>query len=159
MNTRQVLPITISLALASVACRARSGEPSALSAADVAAIKSTEGKWVQAILAGDWATGAAVHTEAAVRMPPNAPDVRGRAAVQASLTQMGKPSAFTLSSLEIEGRGDLAYAWETFSITFPGEASSRGTTTTGRGLVVLRKQADGSWLASRVIWNSDQPLK
>jgi len=24
-------------------------------------------------------------------------------------------------------------------------------------VVIMRKQADGSWLASRVIWNSDQP--
>jgi len=157
MKTHQMRLMSAALALASVACGAGRGEPSPLSASDVAAIKSTEGKWVQAILAGDWATGAAVHTEDAVRMPPNAPDVRGREAVQASLTQ--KPSAFTLSSVEIDGRGDLAYAWETFSITFPDKAGAQGTTTTGRGLVVFKKQADGSWLASRVIWNSDQPLK
>ena len=73
-------------------------------------------------------------------------------AILTALPQYGKPTAFTLESPEIDGRGDLAYAWERFSYT------SSKLVITGRGLVIFRKQPDGSWLADRVIWNSDQPL-
>jgi len=69
-----------------------------------------------------------------------------------ALPQYGKPTAFTLESPEIDGRGDLAYSWQRFSYT------SSKLVITGRGLVIFRKQPDGSWLADRVIWNSDQPL-
>ena len=144
--------LSLTCVLLATACAGGSAPPAGLSAEDVAAIKRTERNWVQAMLAGDWSAGAAIHTLDAVRMPPNAPDVRGRAAILTALPQYGKPTAFTLESPEIDGRGDLAYAWERVSYT------SSKLAITGRALVIFRKQTDGSWLADRVIWNSDQPM-
>jgi ketosteroid isomerase-like protein len=158
MNTKSTIPVALALLLAMTSCRPATKSAAELSSDDIAAIKTFEQNWVQAILAGDWAAGAAQHTEEAVRMPPNAPDVRGRTAIQASLGERGRPNAFTLTSKEIEGRGDVAYSWQTFSITLPARGNSPSTTLNGRGLVIFRKQADSAWLADRVIWNFDQPL-
>ena len=54
--------------------------------------------------------------------------------------------------------GDLAYAWNSYSLTSVLSGAVEAITATGRALVILRKQPDGSWLFHRVIWNSDLPL-
>jgi ketosteroid isomerase-like protein len=38
------------------------------------------------------------------------------------------------------------------------EGMEQPITDSGKYLVLLSKQADGSWLISAVIWNSDMPL-
>lgn len=151
-----LLTACAAVTLAVAACRP-AAEAGGLSDRDVAAIKELEARWVQIVLGGDWAAGAAVHTEDAVRMPPNASDVRGREAIEASLAELGNVTDFTLTSVEIDGRDNLAYAWETGSITFIPKGESEAVTDRFRALVTFRKQPDGSWLADRVIWNSDQP--
>jgi len=158
MNRESTIPVALALLLSVMSCRPASNTAGALSSDEVAAIKAVEQTWVQANLAGDWAAGAGVHTDDAIRMPPNGPDVRGRAAIQAALVERGTPSAFTLTSREIQGSGDLAYSWQTFSVTPPARGAVASSATTGRALVIWRKQADGTWRADRVIWNSDQPL-
>jgi len=143
--------------LLTTACAGGSAPPPGLSAEEVGAIKRAQQKYEQAVLAGDWAGVSAVHTADAIRMPPNAADVRGRAAIETDMAAAGKPVAFNTTTSEVDGRGDLGYEVVTFSITLPAKGAAKPTTVTGRGLVILRKQPDGSWLASRVIWNSDQP--
>ena len=155
MSTRSIV-LVMALALTFSACPAP--QVGQLSEEDVAAIRSTREAYVQAVLAGDWAAAAALHTDEAVRMPPNAPDVRGRAAIEASLAEIDTVTEFTLTSVEIDGRDGLAYGWQTLSITFVRKGVPGPITATGRGLVTWRKQPDGSWLADRVVWNSDQPL-
>ena len=141
--------------LGGIACGRAEPSSCGLSSEDIAAIRNNQQSLIKALLAGDWNGAAAVHTEDAVRMPPGAGDERGRAAIHASLAQMERPSAITLKGSEIEGCGDLAYAWATFSITWPSKGAERPTAFTGRDMVIFRKQADGKWLASRVIFNSD----
>ncbi len=155
MNTRSIV-LVMALALTFSACPAPEVGP--LSEEDVAAIKNNAAKWREALLAGDWAAAAALHTDEAVRMPPNAPDVRGRAAIEASLAEIDTVTEFTLTPVEIDGRDGVAYAWVTHSITFVRKGVPGPITGSGRALVTFRKQPDGSWLADRVIWNSDQPL-
>ena len=44
-----------------------------------------------------------------------------------------------------------------YSATVTREGMAEPMTDTGKYLVLLRKQADGSWLMTTVIWNSDAP--
>ncbi len=150
--------LSLSCALLATACAGGGTPPAGLSPQDVAAIKGAQQKFDQMLLAGDWGGVAAVHTPDAVRMPPNAPDVRGRAAIEAEMAAFGKPVAVTTTTTEIDGRGDLGYELVNFSITLPAKGAAKPVITTGRGLVIMRRQPDGSWLGFRVIWNSDQPL-
>jgi ketosteroid isomerase-like protein len=139
------------------ACQAPAPGTAGLSDEDVAAIKKIEQDWVKALLAGDLAAAAMMHTEGAVRMPPNMPAVRGRADIEASLAQFGTVTDCAISTVEVGGRDGLAWSWETYSITIVPSGGSEPMTQTGKGLVVWQKGTDGAWLAHRVSWNSDNP--
>ena len=159
MTTRSLLLAALVLGLTSTACQPPAQEAGPLSDEDIAAIRTGLQVYVQALLAGDWAAAAAWHTEDAVRMPPNNTVVRGRAAIEARFAErIDTITAFTATSVEIEGRDGLAYDRHTYSMTSRWVGMSEPITNTGKALVVWQKQADGSWQAHRVMWNSDLPL-
>ncbi len=158
MTARCMLFAAFALGFASTACQPPAQEAGPLSDEDVAAIRAGRQAFVQAQLAGDWAAAAAVHTEDAVRMPPNNTVVRGRAAIEAGFAEIDTVTAFTVTSVETEGRDGLAYDWVSYSLTLLLEGMTEPSTETGKGLVIWQKQADGSWQIHRVIWNSDLPL-
>ena len=147
----------VAIALTSTACQPPVQEVSRLSEEDVAAIRTFFEVHRQNALASDWAADAALYAEDAVRLPPNGAPIRGRTAIQAALAQVHTVLDFTVNTVEIDGRGDLAYAWNSYSVTSVLEGAAEATTATGKALVILRKQPDGSWLFHRVIWNSDEP--
>jgi uncharacterized protein (TIGR02246 family) len=155
MDRRSTLALIFSLG--SLACRRGAPPSGGLSSEDVAAIRNLQQTWMQAIRNGDWASAAGVHAENAVRLPPDGRDERGRAAILASVAKMERPSVVEGKVVEIEGCGDLAYAWTNFSVGFPAKGSEKPTPYAGRDIVIFRKQQDGRWLVSRVIWNSGQP--
>ncbi len=156
MFTRNVLLAWVAIALTITACQPPAQEVSRLSQEDVAAIQSLFEIHRQNALASDWAADAALYTEDAVRLPPSGTAIRGRAAIQAASAQVDTVLEFTHNAVEIQGRGDLAYAWNSYSMSFVLRGSAEPSTATGKALVILRKQPDGSWLFHRVIWNSDQ---
>jgi uncharacterized protein (TIGR02246 family) len=145
------------LVLGGLACGRGGPACGGLSSEDIAAIRGLQQSWMQAIRNGDWAGAAGLHTEEAVRLPPDGREERGRAAIHASISKMERPSLVEGKVVEIEGCGDLAYAWTDFSVSFRAKGTEKPTPYTGRDIVIFRKQQDGRWLVSRVIWNSDQP--
>ena len=131
--------------------------PAGLTDQDRAAIQKGEADFSAAMLAKDYAKVAAMYTADAVVLPANGPAVTGRAGIQQLLGTFPPLSVFTLTSNEIEGMGDLAYQRGTFLMTFP-LPSGGSATDSGKFLEIRRRQADGAWLISRDIWNSDIPL-
>ena len=77
------------------------------------AIKAVADAYVKAALAGDANAIAALYTEDAIEMPPNAPMVKGRAAIlQYYQKEFGggtTMNSFTLVHLESQATGDRAY--------------------------------------------------
>ncbi len=130
--------------------------PTDLTAADSAALRAVAERDAPLVLSRDWATLSGAYTETAVRMPPNGPAIHGPAAIRASLEQMPPVKAFTFRLVDFHGSGDLAYmhgAW-TIALTPPG---AKPVADSGKILVVLRKQSDGSWKRVADAWNSDLP--
>lgn len=164
MSARSMLLAVLVLVVASTACQPPAQEEAsgAMSDADIAAIRNLAESFRQAMLASDWETLTSLFIEDAVRQPPNEPMIVGRAAILASMeAEPAEPVTFTQFSnapLEIDGRGDLAYARGTYSLTATAEGMAEPITEKGKYLVVLRKQADGSWRVVTDIWNSDLPL-
>ena len=132
-------------------------EPAALSEADRAAIEATSKAFVEGVNAKDWAAVAATYTEDAVLMPPNGPAVAGRANIQAFLEAFPPISDFNFENVEVEGQGDMAYVRGVFTMTITPEGGYP-ITDTGKYIEIRKKQADGSWLLHRDIFNSNVEL-
>ena len=132
-------------------------EAAALTADDRAAIEATTQAWAKAALAGDWVALAATYAEDAVLLPPNHEAVEGRAAIQAYFETFPPVSDMQLHPIEVDGEGDVAYVRGHYVLTMTPEGSDP-INDSGHYLEVRRKQADGSWLTYRDIYNSELPF-
>jgi len=161
MRTRAGKLAALVLSGVAWACSAPPPQAAGLSEEDVAAIKATsEKEVVDVLLAGDWEAFAAAFTEDAVRMVPNEPLHVGRAAIEEWAATNWGGLTFSEGSqtlLEVDGRGDIAYARLSYSFTVEVPGLEEPITDVGKALVILRKQADGSWLVSHSIYNADSP--
>jgi len=158
MLVRRLLYPTLALALVSVACQPAAQQTAALSDDDVAAIQLMLDGVLEGELAGDWNAVAKNFAEDFVYLPANMQPIEGRAAwllfVQGAELKIAELSA---EILELDGRGDLAFARGVYSeILSMGDAEP--TEDEGKFVWILRKQADGSWKVVVAIGNSNLPL-
>ena len=129
----------------------------ALSEADRMAIRQADETDMKMMNAKDWKGDLVLYEDDAIVLPPNQAAVQGKAAIQAWDEAFPPFSNFQEQSVEIEGRGDLAYDRGTYSMTMtpPGAAPIEDH---GKYLTIWHKQAGGLWKVSRVMFNSDLPL-
>ncbi|RMF56304.1 MAG: DUF4440 domain-containing protein [Bacteroidetes bacterium] len=114
-----------------------------------AAIDEVDRAYGEAMRAGDAETIVALHAGDAVVLPPDAPVLRGKAAIaQAFREYYAEPLPVTLQLQEVvvASSGDLAYVI----------GASNGADGNGKYLTVLRRTADG-WVIVADAWNNDQP--
>ena len=133
-------------------------ETQAPAAGGDAAIRAVADQYVKATLAGDAKAIAALYTDDAVEMPPNAPLIKGKAAVEQYYVQQfaaGKISKFSLTHLETRATGDSGYDIGTFTQTI-GPAKGAPMNDSGKYVVIL-KRVGGAWKVSNAIYNSDNP--
>ncbi len=114
---KKIMLQLIALALMVTACQAPAPEVVQLSEEDVASIKQVSRTYVKTYLAGDLNANIEVFTEDAVRMPPNTTILEGREAIRASSEASQPFTSFTVTPLEIDGLGDLAFARGTYTYT------------------------------------------
>ncbi|MBT8401444.1 MAG: SgcJ/EcaC family oxidoreductase, partial [Rhodothermia bacterium] len=130
--------------------------PASLSEEDLATIRAAGDAFEAAGASNDWTAVAALYTEDAVLMPPNAPSVTGRAAIQEVFEQFPTITSMDLTIEDIQGSGDLATVRGSYSLAMDIEGDT--VEDTGKYLEVRRKQADGSWPMIIDTWNSDIPV-
>ena len=131
--------------------------PSGLSEADRTAIRQADENDMKLMNAKDWKGDLALYEEDAIELPPHQAAVQGKAAIQAWDEAFPPFSNFQEQSLEIEGRGNLAYDRGTYSMTIT-PAGAAPIEDHGKYLAIWRKQSGGLWKISRLIYNSDLPL-
>ena len=156
--------LLLSLGL-TVACGPAPEQPepaaeAAQQAEDVAALDAHVEAFEAAANAGDAAALAALHTDDAIRMPPNEPSVIGKEAITAWFQTRFEQftQKLTLSSEEGEVAGDWAFRRGTYTSAATPKAGGEPIQDDGKYLVIMQKQPDGSWKTFRAIWNSDNPL-
>ena len=156
MSARSMLLAVLVLVVASTACQPPVQEEAsgALSDADIAAIEATLEAHEQAGLAGDWESFFALFTEDAVLMVSNRPAVEGLEAIK-GWGPWVRAIEWEMSIVEIDGRGDLAFARGTDSYLLDYEGAVKEE---GKFLYILRKQPDGSWRIATWLASSDLPL-
>lgn len=127
-----------------------------LTAADRAALEHIAETDASIVLARDWESLAARFAEDAVRLPPNAPEIQGRAAIRESVESMPPIAAFSLRMTSLDGTGTLAYMRGEWSYTLepPG---AEPIVDSGKILIVFEKQPNGDWLTVADAWNSNLP--
>ena len=129
---------------------------------DVAAVRELGLSYAQGFSTGDAATVAAVYAVGAVEMPPNFPIRDGvdaiRSAYEAYFQAGAETVEFDMAAVEIDGYDDLAFDRGTWSWTGREGAGMELVTQTGHYLSIARRQPDGSWRYSAMMWNSDTPL-
>ena len=126
--------------LPAAGCRPAASDAPSLSAQDLAAIKTTVATWKQASLAGDWSSFFGQFTEDAVWMGPKGPPIEGLPAMRNGTWLRAREEE--LVPIQVEGRGDLAFARGTVSLLLD---ENGGVKREGTFLTVLRKQLGGSW--------------
>lgn len=146
------------LTLASVAILAGCAAPTAdFSASDEAAIRDASSQWVETYNRNDWQALSQLFTGDAVMMPPNGEAVVGRDAIAAWEAEFETGFRIAFAIDEIEGDGDLAFVRGRSCVFIPLATGEYGVDI-GKFLEVRERQADGSWLISADIFNSDQQM-
>ncbi len=156
MQTRVAHLFAVAALLLTAGCAP--GGPAALSEADRTALRASDQKFADAVLAQNWAAVAALYTSEASFMPPNGPLVKGADSIQAWMAAFPPVTTFTLEPQQTDGVGDLAYVRGIYTMNFTMPGATGPTEDRGKYIVIGRKQADGSWLISEDIFNSDVPL-
>lgn len=141
---------TLGLVLTLFGCAQPANE---LSEADLATIRERFDEVARHVSAEDNAAWANDFTEDGIFMIGNTPAVRGRAAIQKWGETRPNVTSLTFSDIQIHGRGDLAWATSAYSSTVEGMPAP----DTGKQLVVLQRQADGSWRTVAASVSSDLP--
>jgi uncharacterized protein (TIGR02246 family) len=128
----------------------------ALTAEDIAAIRATDSAFARTMGAGNAAGVAAGYLPDAHLLPPDALPVKGREAIQQYFAGLLDAYHVTIvvSSDEIEGRGDLAYARGHYTLEgTPTAAGAAPLREEGKFLEVLRRQPDGTWRLAVDMWS------
>ena len=138
------------------ACNQSSKTPSTLSEEDKAAIKAIAEKDSTLVMTRNWSELVGEYTTDAVRMPPNMPAVVGKDAIRKFMDGYPPIKKFNFHMIDMQGDGSLAYIRANYNISFMVSDSTE-VSDTGKILVVLKKQSDGSWMRVADAWNSDLP--
>ena len=100
-------------------------------------------------------------TEDAVFLPPNAVLVEGRAGLREFVLGLTMAEDFSVTwsatSINVAADGKQAYGIGKFEYSLKDDAGN-AVTEIGKWVDIFEKQADGSWLCSVVMTNSDLPI-
>ncbi len=110
--------------------------------------------WLERYLANDAAGVAALYTEDAQLLPPDAEIVEGRAAIQEFIARTNPPGGPTLEIATVETLmfGDHAHRQGSYRLG----GSGGGLPAAGK-FIELWKKVDGQWLLHREMWSANTP--
>jgi uncharacterized protein (TIGR02246 family) len=122
-------------------------------------IEETNAEFSAAASRGDTTAIAALYTDDAVVLPPNAETVRGRQAIKGlfdgMIQQMGVPQ-LTLRTMQVDEIGDMANEIGEYTLKFQ-PAGGEPVTDIGKYVVIWKRQGD-DWKLHIDIWNTNSPL-
>lgn len=112
-----------------------------------------------AVTAGDFEGFLGFFTEDAILYPPGEPPLVGGDALRAWAEPFFERFDMT-ETLSYEGlklADDWGVGWYRYTLTTTPKEGGEGTTEEGKGVGILRRQADGSWKWSLSAWNRNEP--
>lgn len=157
-NGLLLLTFACALAVGSQACGSRDFRSSPEADAQVLqAIKAHEDQFFDAMRRCDVKAMVEVYTDDAICLPPGAPMVRGKAALEEFWTRYLQDTSgmeVDHETVTLEHRGDLLYEVSTYVQTIHWK-DGNVTEDRGKWLTVKKQQPDGSWRTHVGAWSSD----
>jgi uncharacterized protein (TIGR02246 family) len=129
-------------------------------AGDEAAIAKVRSTFQSASMAQDAAALGKLYTPDGMELPPNAPALKGRAAIEAyhkGLAQQFMVHGVSIASTELHVTGDRAYDVGTYKQQLMPLKGGGVIDDHGKYIVLLKKDG-GTWSITHAIYNSDLPL-
>lgn len=124
------------------------------------AVRATDAEWLAAVKTKDFDRALTFWSDDAIVLAPNAPAIVGREAIRKYVSGASAIPGFSINwatdKIWISASGDLAYSSGTSQITVT-TPEGKAVTEHNKGLVVWKKQADGSWKCVADIWNAETP--
>ncbi len=156
--------MALSLLLATVllGCsqQAQSAQPAVNVGEVESTIRATDARWLAAAKSRDAEKSAAFWSDDATILPPEAAPIVGKQAIRAYVAGAFASPDFSIDwktdKVVVAASGDMAYSTGSDVFTFRTPDHKLVTEHTN-GVVVWKKQADGSWKAAIDIWNADGP--
>jgi uncharacterized protein (TIGR02246 family) len=112
------------------------------------AIEAAVRRYVTASNQGDAEALAALYADDAVLLPPDHEPIRGRDAIGAFWRQ-GTDEGLQVTTLTVEADGDLGYLVGRYNLP----ATDEEPADSGKYVMCLKRQRDGSWKLTADIWN------
>ncbi|HEV7523150.1 MAG TPA: SgcJ/EcaC family oxidoreductase [Candidatus Angelobacter sp.] len=156
------MALALLLAVGLLGCtqQAQSAQPAVNVAEVEAAIRATDAQWLATVKTRDAEKSASFWSDDATIFAPGAAPIVGKQAIRAYVAGAFASPDFSIEwktdKVVVAASGDMAYGTGTDVMTFKTPDNKLHTEHTN-GLVVWRKQADGSWKAAIDIWNAAAP--
>jgi uncharacterized protein (TIGR02246 family) len=149
----------LAMAVSLAACTQAPAPPPDTSAQDTTAINALRDTWAATYARGDAAALANLYTADATVMQPGTATLSGRPAIQAYYATFfqGGTVQTSLTQTSLTLHGDTAHSTGTFSGTMTPAAGGEPQKSTGRYLVILKRDTDGAWRLSKAMSNTDDP--
>ena len=126
-------------------CGAR---PAAPDSAGRQAVESAIRRYVEASNQGDVTTLASLYADDAMLLPPDHEPIQGREAIRAFWRQ-GTDAGLEVTNLAVEVNGNLGYLVGQYHLP----ATDEEPADSGKYVMCLKRQRDGSWKVTADIWN------
>jgi uncharacterized protein (TIGR02246 family) len=115
-------------------------------------IEAAVRRYVAASNQGDAEALVGLYADDAVLLPPDHGPIQGRRAI-GDFWRQGTDEGLQVSSLRLEVNGDLGYLVGRYTVP-PTEDEPADS---GKYVMCLKRQSDGSWKLTADIWNSSSP--
>jgi uncharacterized protein (TIGR02246 family) len=120
------------------------------------ALDKVMAEFVVAFNAKDFVALASIYAEDALWMPPNAPVIKGRSAIEAVFQRLfAGPGVLKLTSSSSEIAGTLAFSAGTYTVTIPADGG--GSQTFAAKYLTVFKRVGNDWKIAYDMQNADQP--
>ena len=158
MTTRTLIFTIASVALLAACAQTADDAPVVAqdtSAADAVAVRDLTNSFVAAWNAGDMAAVSTTMAADVIHMPPGGDVVRGRDAVVQGMWAGVDVTAVQQSAAveEVFMMGDYANSWGTWRIDPIATADAAAEITSGKWMVLYRRNEAGAWETWRWMWN------
>jgi uncharacterized protein (TIGR02246 family) len=124
------------------------GRPGPSDPAGRQAVESAIRRYVEASNRGDVTTLASLYADDAMLLPPDHEPIQGRDAIRAFWRQ-GIDEGLEVTNLAVEVNGNLGYLVGQYHLP----ATDEEPADSGKYVMCLKRQRDGSWKVTADIWN------